>query len=651
MGKGDPSENEKDARQLISKKTILKKLESGKNVGECYSNNNVHKLMANNYFKKNGVSHLKNLNSRYSENNMQNGHNENDHNENDHNENDHNENDHNENDHNKNDHNENDHNKNDHNENNVNKDNINEKNINEKNINEKNINEDSNVNNKDISMYHMNFINRYSTSCDKEDYKKNLYRLKRDRNTFETLFGGESTLESFANKNKINRTSKKYRNYNVIKCISRQLNYYVNKGPSNESVKILIEQVSYISFFTLIKNILTYLPFPITNYLIGTVQLKNILNNSDNLCFKLYTKDELMKYVYKNEGNILVDNQIYILFAKYKIIKYKNELMNHSYFFNGTYTNNNNKSNKYSNNNNVNNDEHMELIKMRNILLEKTRTFMYNNYAFVEGRSKNISYIYDICHALKYKTNTFLLSVFIFDCYINRVNQITNKNHYKKIKLLVIISSILLAIIRTQTFKVGEKVPCHVQKILFYINRKKNINIRFSCIQIANKQMEMLKFLPSNYTNLLTYSELVYIYLYNLKKCSEIFPAIKIYFTFLEEFGFLYYIFDVIYTYSMYIVSVGLYSVIPPSRIAACIILYFSNAFFNRVGNINLFQEQFCEHIFHLSYTNDLLVWSYLFFNNFIYFFENCFIPNKNYVMIHSIFHGTGRMLNLYKAF
>ncbi|KEG04828.1 conserved Plasmodium protein, unknown function [Plasmodium vinckei vinckei] len=418
--------------------------------------------------------------------------------------------------------------------------------------------------------------------------------------------------------------------YEEIDIISKSLNHHLSRGIGDESVKALITQVSYSHLFTLLKNILTYLPFSINDYLIGTLELKEIIDSKYNTCFQLYKKDELMDYIYENEVINLVDDKVYNLFNKYKMVKNKKGPIDHLHV--------------------INFKENATNPSIEEILIEKSKIFIYKMNSFIAGRNKNLSYIYEICHGLKYKTDTFLLSVFIFDCYIHKINTITNKNHYKKIKLLVIICSILLALIKTQVFN-GNSSSMYLNDILYFINKLKRDKVNYTCIEISNKQMEILKFLPSNYNNYCSYSDLTYVYFINLKSCSKKYPAIKIYYIFLEHFGFLYYIYDVIYAYSMYITAVGSYQLIPPSRIVSTIILYFSNAFYNRMSNSLLFQEKFCEEIFHLPFANDLFMWSYLFLDNFIYFFENCTFPNKHYSSIYSIFYETGRILNIRTVF
>ncbi|CRH01158.1 conserved Plasmodium protein, unknown function [Plasmodium relictum] len=418
-------------------------------------------------------------------------------------------------------------------------------------------------------------------------------------------------------------------NYEIFNDISRKLNHQLSRGVGDESVKSLITQVSYSHLFTLLKNILTYLPFSINDYLIGTLELKEVIDSKYNTCFQLYDKKELMKYIYENESKNLVDSKVYNLFKKYKMMKNKKGPINHLHILNFK--------------------ENSKEPNLEELIIEKSRILIYKVHSFIEGREQNLSYIYEICHGLSYKTETFLLSVFIFDCYMHRINEMTEKNHYKKIKLLVIICSILLALIKTQIFN-GTSIM-YLNDILEFINKLRNQKVNYTCIEISNKQMEILKLLPINYNNYWTYSDLTYVYFINLKNCAKKYPAIKIYYIFLEHFGFLYYIFDVIYAYSMYITAVGSYKLIPPSRIVSTIILYFTNAFYNRMSNSILFQEKFCEEIFHIPFANDLFMWSYLFLDNFIYFFENCVIPNKNYSSIYSIFYETGRMLNIRTVF
>ncbi|CAA9989373.1 conserved Plasmodium protein, unknown function [Plasmodium knowlesi strain H] len=418
-------------------------------------------------------------------------------------------------------------------------------------------------------------------------------------------------------------------NYEVVRNISRNLNRQLSRGVGDECVKNLVTQVSYSHLFTLLKNILTYLPFSINDYLIGTLELKEIIDNKYNTCFQLYKKEELMNHIYENESKNLVDNKVFNLFCKYKIMKNKKGPLNHMHVLNF--------------------QEGGKEQNLESILIDKSRIFMYKIHSFIEGRDLNLSYIYEICHGLGYKTETFLLSVFIFDSYIHTINKMTEKNHYRKIKLLVIICSILLALIKTQVFN-GSSIM-YLNDILYLVNKLRHDKVNYTCIEIANKQMEIIKFLPLNYNNYWTYSELTYVYLINLKGCSKKYPAIKIYYIFLEHFGFLYFLFDVIYAYSMYITAVGSYKVIPASRVVATIILYFTNAFYNRMSNSLLFQENFCQEVFHLPFANDLFMWSYLLLNNFIYFFEHCVFPNKNYSSIYSIFYETGRMLNIRTVF
>ncbi|ANQ10391.1 Uncharacterized protein PCOAH_00043450 [Plasmodium coatneyi] len=418
-------------------------------------------------------------------------------------------------------------------------------------------------------------------------------------------------------------------NYEVVRNISRNLNRQLSRGVGDECVKNLVTQVSYSHLFTLLKNILTYLPFSINDYLIGTLELKEIIDSKYNTCFQLYKKEELMNHIYENESKNLVDNKVFNLFWKYKIMKNKKGPLNHMHVLN--FQESGNEPN------------------LENILIDKSRIFMYKIHSFIEGRDLNLSYIYEICHGLGYKTETFLLSVFIFDSYMHSINKMTEKNHYRKIKLLVIICSILLALIKTQVFN-GSSIM-YLNDILYLVNKLRHDKVNYTCIEIANKQMEIIKFLPLNYNNYWTYSELTYVYLINLKSCSKKYPAIKIYYIFLEHFGFLYFLFDVIYAYSMYITAVGSYKVIPASRVVATIILYFTNAFYNRMSNSLLFQENFCQEVFHLPFANDLFMWSYLLLNNFIYFFEHCVFPNKNYSSIYSIFYETGRMLNIRTVF
>ncbi|KAI4836532.1 hypothetical protein MKS88_004329 [Plasmodium brasilianum] len=437
--------------------------------------------------------------------------------------------------------------------------------------------------------------------------------------------GNEANIRSESNHHKEDSKI----NYEIINSISKNLNHQLSRGVGDDYVKSLITQVSYSHLFTLLKNILTYLPFSINDYLIGTLELKEVIDSKYNTCFQLYDKNELMKYIYENESKNIVDNKVYNLFKKYKIMKNKKGFINHLHVLNFK-----------ENSNNPNLEE---------LIIQKSRIFIYKIHSFIEGRQLNLSYIYEICYGLSYKTETFLLSVFIFDCYMHRINEMTEKNHYKKIKLLVIICSVLLALIKTQVFN-GTSIM-YLNDILYFVNKFRNNKVNYTCIEISNKQMEILKLLPINYNNYWTYSELTYVYFINLKNCSKKYPAIKIYYIFLEHFGFLYFIFDVIYAYSMYITAVGSYKLIPPSRIVSTIILYFSNAFYNRMSNSLIFQEKFCEEIFHLPFANDLFMWSYLFLDNFIYFFENCVIPNKNYSSIYSIFYETGRMLNIHTVF
>lgn len=465
----------------------------------------------------------------------------------------------------------------------------------------------NNINKKDNEVY-----NKINDDMIDEEYIPNNIEEDEEKNKKKTCLKNNDNI-----------------NYDIFNNISKNLNNHLSQGVGNECVKNLITQVSYSHLFTILKNILTYLPFSINDYLIGTLELKEVIDSKYNTCFQLYEKKELMKYIYDNEATNLVNNKVYNLFRKYKIIKNKKESFNHRQIFHFK-------------------DQNQQPI-LEEILIEKAKIFIYKINSFIEGREQNLSYIYEICYGLSYKTETFLLSVFIFDCYIHRINQLTNKNHYKKVKLLVIICSILLALIKTQVFN-GTSIM-YLNDILYFINKMKNDKLSYTCIEISNKQMEILKLLPPNYNNYSTYTELTYVYFINLKNCAKKYPAIKIYYIFLEHFGFLYFIYDVIYAYSMYITAVGSYMLIPPSRIVCTIILYFTNAFYNRMTNSLLFQEKFCEEIFHLPFANDLFMWAYLFMDNFIYFFENCVVPNKHYSSIYSIFYETGRMLNIRTVF
>lgn len=418
-----------------------------------------------------------------------------------------------------------------------------------------------------------------------------------------------------------------------IQQIMENINEYEEKYPKTFEIskRNKIEEYHTAKILNLLSTSLAVLPFSLNNYIIGTAKLKEVVDNKYNNCLQLYKMGDLMQYIYSNEIRSLVDNRVYNLLARYKVVKVGNGKIHPL--------------------NLLNFKEQSDKPTLERVLIDKSKILIYKIHSFVEGRGKNLSYIYEICYGLSYSTETFLLATFIFDFYLHKINAITQKNHYRKIKIVVIISAILLALIKTETYN-GNSVM-FLSDILSYLKRKIGTKNNYTCIEIANKQMEILKMLPINYNNYWSFAEIAYLYFINLKNTAQECSGLKTYYTFLENYGFLYFIYDVIYGYGLYVTAIGSYKLIPASRIVATVILYFTNAFFVNLNNSIAFQEMFCSKVFHVSFTNDLFLWSSLFLDNFIFFFEHCDRKHrtKNYLSIYSVFVETGKILDIQSVF